>query len=314
MARASLTGILAPVVTPFDVGGDIDLRAFTTNGHAHLAAGLSGLVVCGSTGEAALLDETERARLAETARAIVPADATLVVGAGAESTRLCIARCKAAAQARADYVLVVAPHYFGAQMTPAALDAHYRRVADASPVPVLLYNIPKYAHLVLEPDLVASLSTHENILGMKDSAGDLPRLEGYLQSQRDDFVVLTGHGGSWHRALQMGVRGGILAVALFAPRLARRVWDAHRAGDAREAEMAQDALTPLALEIVGRLGVPGVKSALDRVGISGGAPRSPLLPLDEHEVMQVGGMLRRAWERWSEARSEAWTAGTPAHI
>ena len=210
---------------------------------------------------------------------------------------------------------MVSPHYYGAQMTPRALEAHFRRVADASPVPVLLYNIPKYAHLVLEPELVAALSGHGNVAGMKDSAGDLDRLHGYVRSQRDGFAVLTGHGGSFHAALALGARGGILAVALFAPRLTRTVWDAARSGDDARASAAQDALTPLALHVVGRMGVPGVKCALDRVGLAGGALRPPLLPLDEGDVETVDVMLRQAWEQWSESRSVGVTRETtPARI
>jgi 4-hydroxy-2-oxoglutarate aldolase len=188
-------------------------------------------------------------------------------------------------------VLVVSPHYYGAQMTPAVLEAHFRRVADESPIPVLLYNIPKYAHLTLEPELVATLSAHENIVGMKDSAGDLVRLKGYIESQRADFSVITGHGGSFHKALEMGVRGGILAVALFAVELSMEVWRRFRAGDATGAAEAQAKLTPLAQEIVAGLGVPGVKAAIDQVGLRGGPLRSPLVAIPQKEDARIMSML-----------------------
>jgi len=191
-------------------------------------------------------------------------------------------------------VLVVAPHYYGSAMTPAALEAHYRRVADESPLPVLLYNIPKYMHFALEPDLIARLSTHGNIAGMKDSAGDLTRLAAYLQSQGDAFTVLTGHGGTFQQALALGARGGILAISLFAAELTTDIYESYEAGDRAGSVEAQRAATPLALEIVGRMGVAGVKAAMDRVGLRGGRVRAPLLPLGADDEARIDALLRDA--------------------
>lgn len=291
----NLRGVIAPVVTTFGARDEsIDLDAFATNLRAYAAAGLSGVVVCGSTGEAALLDEAERRTLIERARDELPSDVRLIVGTGAESTRLCVERCRVASEHGAHAVLVVAPHYYSSAMTPEALEVHYRRVADESPLPVLLYNIPKYMHFALEPDLVARLSTHENIGGMKDSAGDLKRLEGYMQSQSKSFTVLTGHGGTFAQALALGARGGILAVSLFAAEQTLEVFDRHAAGDRDAAAEAQRAITPLAAEIVGRMGVAGVKAAMDRVGLAGGPVRMPLLPLGFEDSSRVDALLRDA--------------------
>ncbi|MBX6333648.1 MAG: dihydrodipicolinate synthase family protein, partial [Gemmatimonadaceae bacterium] len=221
----SLGGVIAPVVTPFDAERD-EIRgdAFRANLRAHLAQGLAGVLVTGSTGEAALLDDTERRQLVEWARAVVPEDRWLLAGVGSESTRQTIARARDAAERGADAVLVVAPHYYGPAMTTDALAAHYRRVADASPVPVLLYNIPKYMHFALSPELVHALAAHGNIVGIKDSAGDLERLGGYLEAQSAHFTVLTGHAGTVYAALEMGAKGGILAVSLFAGALTLELW------------------------------------------------------------------------------------------
>jgi 4-hydroxy-2-oxoglutarate aldolase len=291
----NLRGVIGPVVTTFDARDEsLDLDAFATNLRAYAAAGLSGVVVCGSTGEAALLDEAERRALVERARSELPADALLIVGTGAESTRQCVQRCRIASDHGAHAVLVVAPHYYSSAMTPAALEAHYRRVADESPLPVLLYNIPKYAHFTLEPDLVARLSTHENIVGMKDSAGDLERLERYMQSQGESFTVLTGNGGTFHQALELGARGGILAVSLFAPELTLDVYERHVARERDDAAESQRAITPLSAEIVGRMGVAGVKAAMDRVGLAGGPVRMPLVPLGPEDSVRVDALLRDA--------------------
>jgi 4-hydroxy-2-oxoglutarate aldolase len=291
----NLRGVIAPVVTNFGERDEsVDLDAFATNLRAYAAAGLSGIVVCGSTGEAALLDEEERRSLIEHARREVPTDMLVIAGTGAESTRQCVHRCRVANESGAHAVLVVAPHYYSSAMTPAALEAHYRRVADESPLPVLLYNIPKYMHFALEPDLVARLATHENVVGMKDSAGDLAKLAGYVQAQGDEFTVLTGHGGTFDQALELGVRGGILAISLFAAELALDIYATHRAGDRDASADSQRAATPLAAEIVGRMGVAGVKAAMDRVGLNGGRVRAPLLPLGPEDEARVDALLRDA--------------------
>lgn len=275
-----LAGLLAPVVTPFGADGEIGRAAFRRNIQAHLRAGISGIVVAGSTGEAALLDEAERRLLATEARAVVPAGAPLLVGVGAESTRATIARARVAAECGADGVLVVAPHYYADAMTTDALRDHFTRVAEASPVPVVLYSIPRYMHFALPPELVAELATHENIVGIKDSAGDPALFARYLAAQSDGFRVLTGSGALYGDALRQGAAGAILAVALFAAAVCLAVRDAVHAGDDAGARAAQERLTPLATRIVGALGVAGVKGALDRVGLTGGAPRPPLRPLD----------------------------------
>lgn len=280
-----LRGIFAPVTTPFDAStGSLDSSALRSNIERHLADGLSGVVLAGSTGEAALLDEDERGAMVEVARSAL-GERTLVVGASAESTRLAIRRAREASERGADALLVMAPHYYSGVMTDAVLRAHFTRVADESPRPVLLYNMPKYAHLTLSPELVGELSTHENIAGMKDSSGDLALLGQYLTSQSSSFTVMTGNGATWCQAMKLGVRGGILAVALFAPELSL---------EAASSEEAQARLTPLAREIVGTMGVAGVKAALDLRGIAGGDPRPPLAPLDDDGKRRVERMFEEA--------------------
>jgi 4-hydroxy-2-oxoglutarate aldolase len=275
-----LRGIFGPVVTPFDANGEVDAAGFAANIRAHLAAGLHGIVVAGSTGEAALLDEAERMRLVETARREMAAGRPLIVGTGGESTRGVIARNRAVAERGADAVLVVAPHYYTGAMTNDALREHYTRVADASPVPVMIYTIPKYMHFAVPPELVRELAKHENIVGMKDSAGDADLFARYLESRSESFQVLTGSAGLLKEALRMGADGGVLAAALFAPDVALEVLAAVREGNVGRSDEAQGRLAPLGARIVGAMGVPGVKAALEAIGLRGGEPRLPLQPLD----------------------------------
>ncbi len=291
----SLAGVFAPVVTTFSRdNGEVDVLAFETNIAAHLAAGLHGIVVTGSTGEAALLDAQERAALVDAARRTIPSDKTLIVGTGAESTRTCLQLTRDAVRRGADAVLVVAPHYYGAAMTTQALRQHYRRVADESPIPVILYNIPKYMHFALDASLVAELAAHENVIGIKDSSGNRELFAGYMQAQSPTFAVLTGNAPMFHHAMATGARGGILAVALFAPTLSLDVFDAVVRGDEATATAAQAHLTPLGAKIVGELGVSGVKAAMDRVGLAGGPVRSPLMPLDSAQHGLVNQLLEAA--------------------
>jgi len=289
-----LRGIFAPVVTPFAANGDLDRKAFEHNVAAHMAAGLKGVVVNGSTGEAALLDERERETLAAWARQHVRGDRFLVVGAGAESTRTTIRFAETAGEVGADAVLVVAPHYFNSNMTEEALRAHYLRVADESTSPVILYNIPKYMHFRLSRSLVAELARHENVIGIKDSSGDRDSLTEYLAAQGAEFTAVTGSGQLWGTALQIGAKAGILAVSLFAPSLTTAVYDAVMRKDTATAEALQARLTPLAKVIVGELGPAGVKAAMDFVGLKGGQPRSPLQPLSSADLDRVRQLLRDA--------------------
>lgn len=298
MTPPVLAGVLAPVVTTFDGSGALTLDPFVANVHRHLAAGLAGIVIGGSTGEAALLDEEERDRLVAGVRPAVPGDRWLIVGVGAESTRLTSARARRAAERGADAVLVVAPHYYGAAaMTTEALRAHYLRVADESPAPVVLYNIPKYMHFALPAELVAELAGHENVIGIKDSSGDPPMLAGFLAAQSPSFAVLTGSGQQLQPAMEAGAAGGILAVSLFATdettggNLAAMTFQMQRAGRREAAQRAQVRMATLAREIVAGLGVPGIKAAMDLAGLHGGAPRPPLLPLDEVGRARVAALL-----------------------
>lgn len=291
----TLGGLLAPAITTFDHATDeLAREPFVRNIKAHLEAGLDGILVAGSSGEAALLDSAERRTITEWAREVVQPHQWLLVGTGSESTRETIARCRDAKAAGADAVLVVAPHYFLKRMSESALLAHYRAVADASPLPVLLYNMPAYAHLVLSPELVHTMAEHDNVIGMKDSAGNLSVLAQYLGAQSDAFSVVTGHGGTAASAMALGARGAILAIALYGAQPTRAMMDAALAGDHEQAAQLQLPLVPLALEIAAAFGPPGLKAAMNLVGLDGGAPRLPLLPLDAGEMLRVRDVLQRA--------------------
>jgi 4-hydroxy-2-oxoglutarate aldolase len=290
-APRRIGGILAPVTTPFEAAtGEIALDRATANTTRLLAEGLDGIVASGSTGEAALLEAEEQRRLVAALRPVVPRDRWLVVGTGAESTRGAIALTRAAAAEGADAVLVRPPGYFSAAYSLNSLVAYFRAVADASPVPVLVYNIPKFTHVAIAPDLLGRLAGHGNIAGVKDSSGDPKNLAAYRQMV-PAWSVLVGSGSLLLTAYESGCEGGIIGVSCFAARLAVEVRAAFRAGDRPLAATLQQRLATLDKEIVGRLGPAGIKAAMDAAGLYGGPVREPLAPLAAADRERVGQLL-----------------------
>jgi 4-hydroxy-2-oxoglutarate aldolase len=286
-----VAGIFAPVTTPFDrATGEITLEQATANARRLLGDGLDGLLAAGSTGEAVLLDAEEQRRLVAALRLVVPRDRWLLAGTGAESTRATIALSRAAGAEGADAVLVRPPAYFSAGTSANSLVAHYRAIADASPVPVLVYNIPKYTHTAIAPDLLGRLAGHANIVGVKDSSGDPKNLVAYRQMV-PAWSVLVGSGSLLLTAFESGCEGGIIGVSCYAARLAVDVRAAFRAGDRPKAAELQARLTTLDKEIVGRLGPAGIKAAMDAVGLYGGPVREPLAPLAAADRERVGQLL-----------------------
>ena len=285
---------MVPAASCFTATGDLDRAAFQSNIDAYVGHGVDGVLIAGSSGESALLDDGDRRQLLSWARERLSDDKWLLAGVGSESTRQTIARAHDAKAVGATAALVISPHYFLKRMTEQALLAHFRAVADASPLPVLLYNMPAYAHLVLSPTFVHEMAQHDNVIGMKDSAGNIPVFTQYLEAQGPTFRVLTGSGATVVPALAAGASGAILAIALYAGPLVRQMIDAFRAGDVDGATALQARLAPLATDIAGAMGPAGIKAALDLVGLRGGAPRSPLLAASADEVAIVRARLETA--------------------
>ncbi len=294
MSAHELSGVIAPLTTPFDPEtGDVAPVALRTLARELLGRGISGVVVAGTTGEGPMLDEDEKVRLVEWLREVVPEDRWLIAGTGGESTRATVRLSERAAAAGADAVLVRPPAYFGPVLTAAALTDHYLRVADRSPVPVILYNMPKYTHVMLQDSLLRAVADHEQVVGFKDSSGDLKVLASY-RAAAPRLRALVGSGSQFYPALELGADGGVLAVADFAADRCQSLYRAFRADDRRTAGAEQERLVPLAREIVGELGVPGIKAAMDLVGLPGGPARAPLAPLDARQKSRVAELVSAA--------------------
>ena len=291
-----LSGVLIPCTTPFDpVTGEVDLVGLRANLRSFLSQPVRGVVIGGSTGEAVLLDEDEREHILEGVRDLVSPDRLVVAGTGAESTRATIRRCQVAARAGADAVLVQPPAFYLGAMTPQVLFEHYRAVAGESPIPVILYQVPlRMSTLEFATSLVEDLSRIENVIGIKDSRGSLELVGELVVRTPDEFQVLVGSGAILYGAFELGATGGILAVANLAPGPSAGIHSAFLEGDSAKAGGIQEVIAPVHTAIVGGLGVPGVKVALDLLGLRGGDPRPPLQCLSDADREKVSEVLATA--------------------
>ncbi len=275
-----MQGILPPLPTPFREDGGLDLGLLAAFVAALNPAPLAGYVALGSNGEAVHLDEAEAEAVVRAVREAAPGR-TLVAGTGRLSTRATVEATKRAAGAGADAVLVWTPHFYKGGMTPDALAAHFAAVADASPVPVLVYNVPANTGLNVSPAVVARIAAHPNVAGVKDSSGDVGQLAEFvrLAPKGKAFSVLSGNYGAALPGYAVGASGAILAAANVAPEGCVAIRDAFLAGRLDEARALHLRLLPVARAVTSQYGVPGLKAALEILGRAAGRPRLPLLPL-----------------------------------
>jgi len=285
-----LAGILPPVATPF-VDDEVDLAALRANCERWMATGLRGILLLGTNGEAPLIRDDEAVRLVAAAREVVPEDRVLLVGTGRQATRDVIALSRSVAREGADAVLVLTPSVYRNQLTPAALIAHYHAIADGSPVPVLLYNMPQATGVTLTPAIVQELASHPNIAGIKESSGDVAVVGELVARVPRDFPVVVGAAASLYASLMVGATGAIVAIANVVPDLVVRLFDLARAGRHDEALALQRTLAPLAAAVTTGYGVPGFKVAMALAGYRPGQPRRPLVPLDEDASRKIRGLF-----------------------
>jgi 4-hydroxy-2-oxoglutarate aldolase len=290
----SLKGIFPPAVTPFNRRGEIDEGLFRENVQKLAGIGLSGVLVAGSTGEAPYLTERERLRLVEVARDLVRPPEILIAGAGLESTDATVQLSQEVVARGADAVLVLTPNYYKSRMDADTLAGHYRAVARKVERPVIIYSIPQFTGLHVEPSTIGKLSHIPNVVGLKESSGDIRFVRAVLRQVRPGFRVLVGSPLILYLALRAGAVGAVLGQATFAPELCVGLYQAFLQGKIKRALEFQERLLPLAQKIAQPFGVPGVKAALDLSGYAGGFPRAPLAPLGPASRKLVAAALREA--------------------
>jgi len=293
--QLDIRGIYPPVPTFFDDNEELDLATLREHLGRLNSKGIANFVALGSNGEAVHLEPEERRMVFRTVREVAGADAQILAGAGANSTRGTIALCRLAAEEGADVALVLPPHYYRNAMTPTALRAHYVAVADASPIPVMLYNMPgNSAGIDLDAATVLALAVHPNIIGLKDSSGNVAKLSEVVAGARPDFVVLAGSAGFLLPALVIGARGAVAALANIAPRECLRLMQLFEEGKLKEARALQGRLVAANTAVTSGYGVPGLKVALQFVAHYGGEPRRPLAPLGQGERVNLRSILAEA--------------------
>ena len=306
----NLRGVLLPITTPFDDDA-VDKLALRSNIDRWATTGINGYVVLGSTGERVHLDEREYLEVIETTRAVVPESMALIVGAGQQSTVGTIKEVNKAAAAGADAVLVITPHFYRSAITQEALVDYYRRVAEAALVPLLLYSMPPLTGIKIEPETVARLSEHPNIVGVKDSSNDVAGFSETVRLCPSEFAVMTGNGTVFLDALRAGATGAILAVGCVVPELCVEIFRAFNTGDLERASILQSKLTPLAAAVTTRFGIGGLKAALDLAGYRGGSVRAPLQPPGETARTEIASLIVGAALRGRPSGINQTTGGTP---
>jgi 4-hydroxy-2-oxoglutarate aldolase len=286
-----LCGIIPALATPFDDRGALAVDRLRENVARYNRVGLSGYLANGSTGESVMLDRAEFEKSLAAVRESAAEGRILIAGTGVDSTAETISRTEVAAKLGYDYALVVPPYFYKPMMKPDTLVEHYRRVADASRIPVLLYSVPQFTGVAIEPDVAARLAEHPNIAGMKDSSGNVDRVGAILASVPGRFQLVTGAATTVYPTMVLGGKGAILALATFLPELCIALYTAVAAGDNVKALELQRRLIPVSQKIVGARGISGVKYAMDCRGYYGGPTRRPLLPLQEAEKKDVESLL-----------------------
>lgn len=289
----SLQGIFTPITTPFDEDGQIAHDRLAENLERWNQTDLTGYVVLGSNGEWVFLDERERTAVLRTAREAIPADKLMIAGTASESTAKTMELTEQAAALGADAAIVVNPSYYRSQMTPPVLADYYTSVADRAAVPILIYNLPPATGMDLSADLLVQLSRHPNIVGVKDTGGNVTKMADVVRRADPSFHVLAGSANFLYPSLAFGASGGVLALANIAPRESVALRTLFLEGKLDEGKSLHLRMLPVNLAITSRFGIGGLKAALDMLGYYGGPPRRPLRPLDPETHSELKGILRR---------------------
>ena len=294
MAKMRIRGVIPPMITPFAEDGTVDFDAHVANMRKWNETDLGGYLALGSNSEAAYLNEAEKLKLIELTVQHAKKGRIVLAGTGMESTRETIKLTNAAADLGAHAALVLTPCYYGGKMNDEALVRFFTEVADRSKIPVLIYNVTKFTHVNISPKAVGELARHPNIVGMKDSAGDVPQLVRFRSVVGEDFNLIVGTASVLYPALTLGITAAIMALANCAPDECAQVQRHFEAGEHDKARDLYLKLFPVNAAVTETYGVAGLKQACDLRGYRGGQVRSPLLPIKEEEKPRIAEILARA--------------------
>lgn len=297
-----MTGIFAPVPTPFSADGSLDREAWKANLKIWKESALDGIVICGSNGEMPFITMDERTALTEIAAEEAGDRLVLMTGAHFPSTSETIECARSLASAGAKFLLLLPPHYFKGNNK--AILNYFTEVADNSPIPIFMYNMPANTGVDLDTETIIAASGHPNIKGIKDTSGNMTKL-GYIAAAAPEGFSVFGGTGNWFlAALAMGACGGTMAASILYPNTCRSIYTYFSENKMKEAMELQAKLLPVSDAITRRFGIPGLKAALDSKGMIGGPCRSPLLPASEEVKKEIMDILERSgldqYETWRE--------------
>jgi 4-hydroxy-2-oxoglutarate aldolase len=293
----NLSGVFPALTTPFSADGSVSVEDIKHNITKYNTTGLAGYVAIGSTGESVLLSRKEVDTVFIVVKESAAPGMQLIAGTGAESTAETIERTKRAAELGYHFALVKTPYYYKPLYKPEVFIAHFRRVADASPIPVILYSVPQFTGVALEAPEVGVLAQHPNIIGIKESSGNVQRAAEMFAAVPSSFQVLVGSASMMFPSMVLGAVGAILALGSALPELCVALFNAVRTGDLETARALQAIILPASKVIVSQCGIPGVKYAMDLAGYRGGLPRQPLLPLSEDQKQAIREVLAKLGAR-----------------
>ena len=283
--RERLSGVFAPLATPFDGQGNLLLEKLSSNVEKLNKTRLRGYLALGTNGEFRSLSGPEQMKVLKTIVSAASPEKVIMAGTGAESTPVTIELCQQAAEIGAHYASLITPFFFAKKMSDRALIDYFIQVAERSPIPVLLYNNPGVTNITMSTTVIKELSSHPKILGMKDSSAG--NLNAYLVSAQPGFYVLAGSANFFFTGLIMGAVGGVLSLADVFPEPCCNLYELGVAGKLKEGRDLQLQILKLNQMVSGKFGVAGVKAAMDLVGFYGGPPRAPLPPLTAEEKKKL---------------------------
>jgi 4-hydroxy-2-oxoglutarate aldolase len=289
----NLSGVFPALTTPYAVDGSVSVQDIKHNIGKYNATGMAGYVANGSTGESVLLSRKEVETVLIAVKESAAPGKLLIAGTGAESTAETIERTKRAAELGYHVALVKTPYYYKPLYKPEVYIAHFRRVADASPIPVMLYSVPQFTGIALEAPEVGVLSQHPNIIGIKESSGVVQRAAEMLGVVPSSFQILVGSASMMFPSMVLGAVGAILALASALPEQCVALFEAVRTSNLAKARELQTPIVEASKLIVSQCGIPGVKYAMDEAGLRGGLPRLPLLPLHEDQKQAIRTLMAK---------------------
>ena len=287
-------GVFPPMITPFGSDGKINHYHHIENVEKWNEDNLAGYLVLGSNSETVFLNEKEKLKLVELTAKYASKDRVILAGTGMESAIETISLTNKAADLGAQAALILTPHYYYSKMNDEAQIYFYTEVADRSNIPILIYNVPAFTSINVSNYVISTLSHHPNIIGMKDSTGNIPQIINFQKGMADDFDILLGTASAWYPALQLGIKAGIFALSNCAPNECTLIQKAYEDGNKSLAESIYRSIFPVNAAVTATYGIPGLKYACELLGYHGGYVRNPLKSLNEKDQAQLRSVMEEA--------------------